>query len=231
MTSYYPVFLQLRDQLCIVIGGGKIAEGKVDGLIAAGASVRIISPHLTRHLRNLVDQKQVECVSREYLSGDLEGGFLVISATDQASINHKVWEEAVSNRQLVNVVDDTPHCNFIMPAVLRKGDLSIAISTAGKAPALAVHLKERLQNELGPEYESFLELAGKLREPLAKHKPDFEARKLLWYQLVDSEILDILSRGDIAAAVDLISQMVGFEFRPNVAALPQDSVPSPQDPG
>jgi siroheme synthase-like protein len=114
----------------------------------------------------------------------------------------------------VNVVDDTPRCNFIAPSILRKGDLTIAISTSGKAPALAVRLKERLQRELGPEYERFLELAGELREPLARHIPDFETRKSIWYELVDSEILDFLARGDEAAAREIISQVVGFEFEP-----------------
>lgn len=90
--------------------------------------------------------------------------------------------------------------------------MTIAISTSGKAPALAVRLKERLQRELGPEYERFLELAGDLREPLARRVPDFETRKALWYELVDSEILDLLGSGDEAAAREVISRIVGFEF-------------------
>ena len=92
--------------------------------------------------------------------------------------------------------------------------MTIAISTAGKAPALAVRLKEQLQKEIGPEYERFLELAGQLREPLAHHIPDFETRKLLWYNLVDSDTLDLLARGDESAAVARISQVVGFRFEP-----------------
>ncbi len=137
-----------------------------------------------------------------------------ICATDQTEINHQVWEEASANRQLVNVVDDTPHCNFIAPAILRKGDLTIAISTSGKAPALAVRLKEQLQKEIGPEYERFLELAGQLREPIAHHVPDFETRKSLWYDLVDSDVLDLLARGDEPAAMERISQVIGFRFEP-----------------
>ncbi len=140
--------------------------------------------------------------------------FMVICATDQTEINHQVWQEASANRQLVNVVDDTPRCNFIAPAILRKGDLNIAISTGGKAPALAVRLKERLQKEIGPQYERFLELSGQLREPLARHIPDFETRKKLWYELVDSDILELLSQGNETAAIEKISQTVGFRFEP-----------------
>jgi precorrin-2 dehydrogenase / sirohydrochlorin ferrochelatase len=214
MNTYYPVYIQLRDQPCVVIGGGKIAEGKVEGLLAARANVTVISPALTARLQNLVRQKQITYLARTYQRGDLTGAFMVICATDQAEINHQVWQEASANRQLVNVVDDTPRCNFIAPSILRKGDLTIAISTSGKAPALAVRLKERLARELGPEYERFLELAGELREPLARQVPDFETRKALWYEIVDSEILDILARGDEAEAREIISRIVGFEFEP-----------------
>ena len=214
MNTYYPVYIELREQPCVVIGGGKIADGKVEGLLAAQANVTVISPDLTAHLRELVEEKKITYLARAYQPGDLTGAFMVICATDQAEINHQVWQEASANRQLVNVVDDTPRCNFIAPSILRKGDLTIAISTSGKAPALAVRLKERLQRELGPEYERFLELAGDLREPLARHIPDFETRKALWYELVDSEILDVLARGDESAARAIISRVVGFEFEP-----------------
>ncbi len=214
MNTYYPVYIQLKEKPCTVIGGGKIAEGKVEGLLAVDARVTVISPDLTPHLRDLAQQNQITYLSRTYEPGDLTGAFLVICATDQAGINRQVWQEATANNQLVNVVDDTPRCNFIAPSILRKGDLTIAISTSGKAPALAVRLKERLQRELGPEYERFLELAGQLREPLAHHIPDFETRKALWYELVDSEILDVLARGDEDAAKEIISQVVGFEFEP-----------------
>ena len=214
MNTYYPVYIQLHGQPCTVIGGGKIAEGKVAGLLAAGAQVKLIAPELTPHLHQLAAQGQIDYIARTYQHGDLTGAFMVICATDQHDINHQVWEEASANHQLVNVVDDTPRCNFIAPAILRKGDLTIAISTAGRAPALAVRLKERLQNELGPEYERFLELAGHLREPLARHIPDFETRKALWYELLDTEILDVLARGDETTAIEIISRVMGFDFQP-----------------
>jgi siroheme synthase-like protein len=212
MNTYYPVYIELREQPCVVIGGGKIAEGKVGGLLAVRAKVTVISPDLTSHLRELANQKQIVYGARGYQPGDLAGAFMVICATDQAEINHQVWQEATANHQLVNVVDDTPRCNFIAPSILRRGDLTIAISTSGKAPALAVRLRERLQQELGPEYERFLELAGQLREPLARHVPDFETRKALWYELVDSGILDVLAGGDESSAREIISQIVGFDF-------------------
>jgi precorrin-2 dehydrogenase / sirohydrochlorin ferrochelatase len=214
MNTYYPVYIQLQGQPCMVIGGGKIAEGKVEGLLAAQADVTVISPTITARLRDLVGEKRISYRAREYQAGDLTGVFMVICATDRTEINHAVWQEATANRQLVNVVDDTPRCNFIAPSILRKGDLTIAISTSGKAPALAVRLKERLQRELGPEYARFLELAGELREPLAQHVSDFETRKALWYELVDSEILNALANGNEKLAREIISRIVGFDFEP-----------------
>lgn len=214
MTTYYPVYIQLENQPCIVIGGGKIAEGKVEGLLEAGAVVEVISPALTPRLHELVGQRKINYHERVYRPGDLAGAFMVICATNIPIVNQQVWNEANENHQLVNVVDDTPRCNFIAPAILRSGDLTIAISTSGKAPALAVRLKEKIQKQIGPENARFLEIAGKLREPLAQHIPDFETRKKLWYELVDSDILELLSQGNESAAIEKISQVVGFQFEP-----------------
>jgi len=211
-APYYPIYLQLKDQPCVVIGGGKIAEGKVEGLLAAGAQVKLVSPVLTEALKALVKTGQVAHFQRIYQSGDLDGAFLVICATDQPEINHQVWQAATDNHQLVNVVDDTPRCNFIAPSILRQGDLTIAISTSGRAPALAVRLKERLQGEIGPHYAHFLQLAAELRQPLAEHIPDFETRKALWYRLVDSDVLALLENGNEAAAREKVSEIVGFQF-------------------
>ena len=214
MNTYYPVYIELREQPCIVIGGGKLAEEKVWGLLAVQAKVTVISASLTAGLLQLVEDGQVTHIPRAYQYSDLANAFMVICATDQSEINRQVWEEASASHKLVNVVDDTPHCNFIAPAILRNGDLTIAISTSGKAPALAVRLKERLQKELGTEYAHFLELAGHLREPLARHIPDFGTRKKLWYELVDSDVLELLSQGNETAAIERISQTVGFRFEP-----------------
>src|SRR6185436_17864953 len=104
MNTYYPVYIQLHDQPCVVIGGGKIAEGKVDGLLAVQSKVTVIAPDLTSHLQHLAEQKQITYIARKYQPGDLVGVFMVICATDQPEINHQVWQEASANNQLVNVV-------------------------------------------------------------------------------------------------------------------------------
>lgn len=191
------------------MGGGRIAEGKVGGLLEADAVVKVVSPELTRTLQGWVGDGRIEYVKRNYQSGDLVGAFLAISATDDRAVNEQVWQEAVSLNIPINVVDDTPHCNFIAPSIFRKGDLVITVSTSGKAPALAVRLRERIQSLVGDEHAHFLEIAGRLREPLAARYPDFETRKALWYQLVDSDVLMLLQQGNEGAAHERIVEIMG----------------------
>ena len=207
--DYYPIYLNLQNRLVVVIGGGKVAEGKVEGLLATAARVRVVSPALTPALEQLVGDQRVEHLARAYRPGDLAEAFLAISATDDSAVNEKVWLEANARNVLLNVVDDTPHCNFIAPAILRQGDLAVAISTSGKAPALAVRLREQIEPLVGPEHARFLELAGSLRERLADQIPSFAERRALWYQLVDSDVLDLLRRGDEAAAQARMTEIMG----------------------
>jgi siroheme synthase-like protein len=207
--DYYPIFLNLQNRLCVVIGGGKVAEGKVNGLLAAAARVRLVAPALTPALEQLALAGRIEHLTRVYRPGDLAGAFLAISATDERAVNEQVWQEANARNLLVNVVDDTPHCNFIAPSILRQGDLAIAISTSGKAPALAVRLREQIAPLVGPEHARFLELAGSLRERLAAQSPSFAERRALWYQLVDSDVIELLRRGDETAARARMEEIMG----------------------
>ncbi len=207
--DYYPVFLNLQGRRCVVVGGGQVAEGKVHGLLAAEGCVWVIAPALTPALAALARDLRISHVDRVYAPGDLAGAFLAISATDDPVVNEQVWQEASAHNVLVNVVDDTPRCNFIAPAILRQGDLSIAISTSGRAPALAVRLREQIATLVGPEHARFLELAGTLREPLAAQHPSFAERRALWYQLVDSDVIDLLRHGDEVAARQRITEIMG----------------------
>jgi len=127
-----------------------------------------------------------------------------------------VWRETRERNVLVNTVDDVAHCDFIAPAVVRRGDLAVAISTDGKAPALAVRLRQRLESELGEEHARFLELAGSVRAPLARLLPDLAKRRDLWYRLLDSDILHLLRRGQEAAAIDRFEEILGV--RPEIGA-------------
>jgi siroheme synthase-like protein len=206
----YPVFLVgLENKRCVVIGGGHEAERKVDGLLECDAQVAVISQHITSQLQEWVDGGQIEWLARNYQPGDLAGAFLVIAENASAAISTQIWEEGQG--ALVNVMDDVPHCNFIAGSVLRQGPLTIAISTNGSAPALAVRMRQKMQKEFGPEYGAFLELMQELRQPLAEQYPDFQQRKDMWYRLVDSDILDLLRAGDADQVLARVAEIVGAD--------------------
>lgn len=205
---YYPVYLNLEDRPCVVVGGGPVAEGKVEGLLEAGARVTVVSPTVTPRLAELAGSGRVVHRSRPYRRGDLAGAFLAIGGTDDRSVNGEIWEEAADAGVLLNLVDDPPRCGYIAPSIVRRGDLAIAVSTGGKAPALAVRLRERLERMVGDEHARFLELAGGFRAPLAEACPAFDERKERWYRLVDSDVLELLKRGDEAGALSRMREVL-----------------------
>ena len=207
-VSHYPVFLDLRGRPCFVIGGCATAEEKVKALVAAGARVTVISPDLTTGLAGLAVEAKVDSIARRYRRGDLRNAFLVVVVSQPPSMTQAVWEETRGRNVLVNTLDDVPHCDFIAPSIVRRGDLAVAISTSGRAPALAVRLRQKLERELGPEHARFLEIAGMLRAPLARRWPDFETRKALWYRLVDSDVIHLLRRGSERQALDRIREIL-----------------------
>ncbi|MGE5687754.1 MAG: uroporphyrinogen-III C-methyltransferase [Gemmatimonadota bacterium] len=209
MSGYYPVLLDLRGRRAVVVGGGAVAEGKVGPLVDAGADVTVVAPSLTPGLALRAREGGVAHVARAYAPGDLDGAWIVIAATDDPDVNHVVHAEAESRGVLVNVVDDPPYCGFILPSILRRGELVVAVSTSGNAPALAVRIRERIERELGDEYARFLTLAGALRKPLAEKYPDFQVRKRLWYRLVDSDVLALLRAGDERRARERIADIMG----------------------
>jgi len=208
VTSFYPAFLNLHGRRCVVIGGGAIAEQKVAGLLEAGARVVVTSPELTWKLEDLAATGAIEVQRRPYQRGDLEGAFLAIAATDDRNANAAVWAEAEERGILLNAVDDLPHCSFIAPAVHRAGDVTVAISTAGKSPALAVRLKERIRTLIGREHAEFLDLLGALRPEVAARVPDAKVRMRLWYEIVDSDAIEYVRRGDVAGAKQRIETMI-----------------------
>lgn len=209
--SHYPVFLDLRDRPCTVFGGGHLAEEKVRGLLAVHAAVTVIAPSLTPALAELVAEGRVTHRPRGYEPGDLEGTCLVISCEQTPDRAEAIWQEALQRNVLINTLDDVPRCQFIAPSIVRRGDLAIAISTGGKAPVLAVRLRQWLEGQLGEEYARFLSLAGSVRGALARRFPDFGTRRELWYRLVDSDVLDLLRRGDEKSAADRFRDILGVE--------------------
>lgn len=169
-----------------------MAARKVEGLLASESQVKVISPVLVPELQLLADSGVITVFERSYQDGDLEGAFLAIAATDEITINHAVWAEAMKRGCLINVVDDPEHSTFILPAVLQRGEMSVAVSTGGSSPALARRLRERLEDIIGLEYGTLTELMAELRPELLASFPPGKARLQAALRIVDSNILDVI---------------------------------------
>ena len=208
----YPIFLnRLSEKKVVLIGGNHEAERKAGEFLECDADVTIISPVLTDGLTRLANESKLKWINRSYQEGDLVGAFLTIVAEYRADENYRVYKEAEEQGILVNVMDDIPHCNFTFGSLIKRGPLTISVSTSGAAPALAVRLRERFEKEFGEEYEEFLHFSGLLRKPMAKAYPSFQERKQLWYKLVDSDILELMRSNEKELAYEKAAEIVGPE--------------------
>lgn len=186
MSDYYPISLDLKGKRCVVVGGGTIAERKIDSLLIFSASNPVvISPGLTSMLEDYVLKERISHIKRGYKKGDLEGAFLVIVATDDSEVNQAVASEAFERGILVNVVDCPRLCNFILPAFIKREHLTIAVSTGGQSPALARRIKTHLARLYEEDYGLLTTLLGELRPEVQKTISDPAQRKHLWEKAID----------------------------------------------
>ena len=207
--KYYPVFLRVAGRRCVVIGGGTIATRKVESLLAAGAGVAVISPSLTADLTARAARGEIEHVARTYRPGDLAGAMLAYAATDDETVHAAVACEAEAAGVLLNVVDRPQLCTFIAPSILRRGDLTVAVSTSGGSPALARRVREDLERSLGPEYERALDVLGRLRRHLQTRAVSSAERQRILTGLVGSDLLDRLRAPDADAVDRLLAEYAG----------------------
>ena len=212
MDFRFPVFLDLSQKKCLVTGEGYEVAAKVQALVDGSAQVVYVNPSAEPAIEALADAGLIHWEQRDVSPADLSGCFLVI--TDRAD-NSEIFRLAEEQGILCNSVDDPTHCRFSFGSIHRRGELTIAISTNGWAPAVAVRLKERFQREIGPEYADFLELLKQARPQISARITDFAARRELWYRIVDSEALTLLERGEKEAAAQLVQQLI------DTAAVPR----------
>jgi precorrin-2 dehydrogenase / sirohydrochlorin ferrochelatase len=196
---YYPAILDIAGRRAVVIGAGKIGEGKIDGLLNAAARVKVVSLTATDTVRRWAQEGRIELEQRAYESSDLDGAFLVIAATEDNDTNVRVFEDAEARQMLCNVVDVTHLCNFILPSIVRHGDLAIAVSTGGASPALARRIRLSIGECYGDEYAVALQLLGSLREELKAAYPAPDDRKIVFERMVYSEFMDLVRAGDVDA--------------------------------
>lgn len=210
--SGYPITLVDLDKIsCIVVGGGEVAARKVAALREAGARPVVISPHLVDALQRQAGRGDIDHIERAYQPGDLTGARLVIAATDDPAINETVWQEALAAGCLVNVVDDPARCNFYVPATVRRGALTLSISTGGNSPLLARRIREQLEAQFDAAYEPFLALLGELRLLVQQRISDPARRQALWQDLLDSNALDLIRQEKPQTARQLAMAIIEAE--------------------
>ncbi|PYQ29218.1 MAG: siroheme synthase [Acidobacteria bacterium] len=201
---YYPIYLDIEDHAVLIIGGGNVCARKAETMMKYGARVTIVSPEFTGEIEAWARDGQLALKRKRYDASDLEGATIVIASTDDTSVNEQIAADCRARRIPVNVVDVTPLCEFIVPAIIDKGSVHIAISTGGKSPALARTLKEDLQRLIGPEYAEVNDLLGTLRDSAKRVLPTDVDRKHFFDGIIARGILEMLREGRRADVRDAI---------------------------
>ena len=198
----YPVNLLVRGRRVVVVGGGRIAARKIEPLLDAGALVEVVAPEVGADVRAWADAGRLVLHQRDFQAGDLEGGWLAITATDDPAVNTAVHAAGEAGRVWVNSADDPANCSFTLMSVVRRGDLVVTIGTGGRSPALAAQLRRRLEEEIGPEYETLLDLLADAREALRGAGRSSEDAN--WQSVFDGGIVELVRSGRVDEARELL---------------------------
>ncbi|MBU2522451.1 MAG: bifunctional precorrin-2 dehydrogenase/sirohydrochlorin ferrochelatase [Proteobacteria bacterium] len=210
---YYPVSLDIQNRKCLVVGGGSVGARKVMTLLECGAIVTVVSPDVAEELLELAEKKMIELKKRPYKPSDIDGIFLVIGATDNEKLNWQINKDAERQNKLCNIADRPEACNFILPSIVNRGNLVIAISTSGKSPAFAKKMRQDLEKEFGEEYDEFLQLMGAIRKKALSEKHEPEAHKQLFEQLINRGLIDMIRDHDEERINSLLLEIFGEGYR------------------
>lgn len=200
--ALYPIFLKLEGRKVLIVGGGAIAEHKLEGMLRSADNVTLMSPKISARIQQWVGQGLLKHLATEYIPGAAREFFLVIAATDSEAANRAVYEDARSAGVLSNAVDDPGHCDFYAPAVVSRGDFQIAISTGGHSPALAQQVRKKLEGEFGVEYAIWTQWLGRMRLALRAALPPSQRRKEMLHLLAQLKPLTQVSRREMPEAQD-----------------------------
>jgi len=198
----YPVNLLVNGRRCVVVGAGRIAARKIESLLAAGADFSVVAPDVGTEVLAWADEGRVTLVERPFEAADVEGAWLVVTATDVPEVNRAAFEAGEARRIFVNSADDPANCSFTLMSVVRRGDIVVSIGTNGRSPALATYLKEHVRDEMGPEYGTLLELLSEAREEIRSSGRSSEDSD--WRSAIDSGILDLIREGRESEARELL---------------------------
>ncbi|AHF07208.1 precorrin-2 dehydrogenase/sirohydrochlorin ferrochelatase family protein [Desulfitobacterium metallireducens] len=205
MSDYYPIFVDLRLKPVLVVGGGNVAYRKVQTLLEHGAIVHIVSPDLIMELKDLVDSQRCFWANKEYSSEDIQDATIIFSCTEKDEVNANVSIDAQKNKRLINVVDDPEKCSFIVPSIMERGDLKIAVSTGGSSPIVARQIREQLQMQYGQEFEDYLSLLKEWRKKV-KSGLSSEQKHVFWSKVTDGEILELIKKGRLSEAKGVVER-------------------------
>ena len=200
----YPIVLDLRGRSCLVVGGGPVAERKVEGLLEAGAAVTVVSPRLTPRLRDWIGRSRCRYLAREYRSRDVAGRAIVLVATDDDRVTARVQRDARRAGVLVNAADDPARCDFFLPAVLRRGRLTVALSTGGASPALARAVRDELERLVPESYGLLLEVVAGVRAQVRRRADQVPPSR--WLEAIDGRLRALVADGQAAEATTLLSR-------------------------
>jgi siroheme synthase-like protein len=198
----YPANLIVAGRRCVVVGAGRIAARKIDALLAAGAEVHVVASALGDQVRAWRDEQRITVDERSFEPSDLDDAWLATAATDDTAVNHAVFEAGSERRVWVNSADDPDNCSFTLMSVIRRGDLVVTVGTGGRSPALAAWMKERFTTELGPEYETLVELLSEAREAMRADGRSTEDAD--WKRALDSGMLELVRAGRVTEAKELL---------------------------
>jgi len=201
-VRYYPAFLNLKNKKAVVVGGGKVAERKVRLLVKAGANVKVISPDITKPLKKLREKSKLKHVNRNYVKRDLKNAYIVIAATSSAEINTKIAGES---ENLVNVVDSPSEGNYIVPSVVTRGPLTIAISTEGTSPAVSKTIRKEVEKHYSKEFTHYMRFLEVMREKAVAEITDSNKRRKFLKSLASEELIYIVRNQGFGAASEIIS--------------------------
>ena len=199
-SRYYPLFAEVRGRSCVVIGGGLIAQRKATTLLEYGAQVTVVSPSITKRLAAYATQGRIRHIARRFRPADLQGAWLVYASTNDQRINELVFRSATARRIWTNVVDQKPLCSFIAPAILRRGPLTVAVSTGGASPSIAKKVRSDIGRMIGAEYTPMLNLLAGLRDVAKRKLPSYHDRKVYFDRLTRGQVFDLVRAGKRQAA-------------------------------
>ena len=208
MPNYYPLMLDVRGRKALVIGGDRLAAEKAAALNACGARVTVMSTDFCEELFDMQDRQEVTLYHKAYAPGDLAGAFVVVAVTTEPQLIEAIWSETQARGQLVNIVDVPSHCSFILPSILRRGQLTIAVSTEGASPSLAKRSRHKLETLFPPVYDDFLRLAVVVRSYMRKRGLSYGQRDDFFGEFYESEVLELLALGQEAAALAVTVELL-----------------------